>query len=78
VSEEKESKKKKRFWTSKRVGIAALIVFCLIVGAAIEHYLIEPVIGEYCLEDLRICKQQNQVLNEENQACYLNGNNSTG
>ena len=76
MSEEDSKKKKKKFWTSKRIGVAALIVFCLIVGAVLEHYLVEPVIGERCLESLRICKTQNQVLNEENQACYL-GNAST-
>jgi len=61
---------RKSFWTSKRIMTIAIIVFGIVVGMLAQHYYVEPLLGEACIEDLRICKAQNQVLNEENVVCY--------
>ena len=60
----------KGFWSSKRIIVVFLIFMGVIVGVLIEHYYIEPVIGEQSVGELHICKSQVQVLDEENEACY--------
>lgn len=71
MPKEKSSERSgKSFWSSKRIIIVFLVFLGLIVGMLIQHYYVEPVIGERCLGDLSICKSQNQVLDEENNACY--------
>lgn len=59
------------FWSSSRIITVFLILFGIIIGMLIQHYYIEPALGETCVEELRICKSQVQVLDEENEACYL-------
>ena len=66
--------RKRRFWSSKRIITIFLIVFGIIIGMLAQHYYIEPLISDQCIEDLRICKAQTSVLDEENDACYQQAN----
>lgn len=68
--ERSEESSGKKFWSSKRIITIFILAFVFIFGIMFAHYYIEPMLGQDCMNDLRICKAQVRVLDEENRACY--------
>ena len=60
----------RKFWSSKRILTFFLILFGIFVGMLVQHYYLEPLLSDGCIEDLRFCKTQASVLDEENNSCY--------
>jgi hypothetical protein len=60
----------RKFWSSKRILTFFLILFGIFVGMLVQHYYLEPLLSNGCIDDLRFCKTQVSVLDEENSACY--------
>jgi len=60
----------RKFWSSKRIITFFLILFGIFVGMLVQHYYLEPLLSDECIDDLRFCKTQVLVLDEENNACY--------
>ncbi|MDP6671209.1 MAG: hypothetical protein QGI60_05360 [archaeon] len=60
----------RKFWSSKRIVTFFLILFGIFVGMLVQHYYLEPLLSDDCVDDLRFCKTQVSVLNEENNSCY--------
>jgi hypothetical protein len=60
----------KGFWSSQRIVLFFLLSLALIFGMLVQHYYLGPLLSGGCVEELRICKSQVQVLDEENKACY--------
>jgi hypothetical protein len=70
MAKEKSFESVKNFWSSRRILSVFLIIFGLIFGMLLQHYYIEPLIGDNAIDELRFCKTQQAVLNEENEYCY--------
>lgn len=70
LEEKSTERRRKKFWNSKRILTAFLIIIGIILGMLLQHYYIEPALGQTTFQELKICKAQNQVLDEENDACY--------
>ncbi|MEM4662977.1 MAG: hypothetical protein QXM75_03065 [Candidatus Diapherotrites archaeon] len=69
MSEKDESKKS--FWTTKKILFIFLIVVGIIIGALLQHYIIEPLISNKITEKLKTCEAENlelhSLLNKCNQ-----------
>jgi hypothetical protein len=75
ADEEWGSKPKKLKFVNKYV-IGFVLVFAL--GAAAEHYLLEPILQEQLLSDLNQAKNDLALLNEENSTCLSEKEAATG
>ncbi len=57
--------KRKGFWSAKRIVSLFLIAFGFLFGLLVQHYYIEPLLSNDCVDDLVVCKAQVQALDEE-------------
>lgn len=70
---EKQSAKKSLFSTANIMVV--LFVAGLVVGAAAQHYYIEPFIANTFGEQLNECFSQKQLLDKEINNCYVEREN---
>ena len=61
---------KQSFWSATRIAILFIFLVGIVVGAAIEHYVIEPIISGSFAEELRKCELTNTELHESLEQCY--------
>ncbi len=66
----KNDDKASGFWNAARVMMVFLFLLGAIVGALIEHYTIEPLIGQTIKEALDKCKLENKELFDSLQKCH--------
>jgi hypothetical protein len=69
--DKKGKKVRKGFWSVKRIAILFLILILLFIGAAFEHYFVEPILNEQMLNSFERCVSERNLLNDEINACYL-------
>jgi len=72
IEEELPAKKKKKgktFFTRKRIALILVIVIIFALGAAFQHYYLEPLYGETIAEKYTRCLTQNNVLDERYVSC---------
>lgn len=74
MAEEKTSKKKS-FWSVKRIGFLLLFIVILVLGAVLQHYVVEPFLNNSLQLELEKATSNNNLLNEENLSC-ITGKNS--
>jgi capsule polysaccharide export protein KpsE/RkpR len=67
--EDRPKRSKKSFWSSSAVLLLFCIILGIIIGAVIAHLYIEPLFAPQTALDLKQCKSQNSLLNQENQDC---------
>ncbi len=61
-------KKKKKFFSKRNVFLIVLVIG-IVLGAAVQHFYLEPLLEPAKMEQLKLCKSQNELLNQENQEC---------
>ena len=64
-----KKKKGRRILTKRRVALLAVIAVLLVLGAALQHYYIEPLYGETVAEKYERCLTQQNVLDERFASC---------
>ncbi len=67
--EDRPKRSKKSFWSSSAVLLLFCIILGIIIGAVVAHLYIEPLFAPQIALDLKQCKSQNSLLNQENQDC---------
>jgi hypothetical protein len=67
--EPKRKKRKKTFFTRKRVLWILGILLLLSIGAAVEHFVIEPAINEGYAKLYSECLSEKKVLDERYAEC---------
>jgi len=60
----------KSFWSAKRIVSIFLLLFGIIAGMLLQHYYLEPLLTNDCVDSLGICKAQVSALDEENTTCF--------
>ncbi|MCD6478700.1 MAG: hypothetical protein J7L44_02310 [Candidatus Diapherotrites archaeon] len=61
---------KRSFWSAARIAMLFIFLVGIVIGAAIEHYVIEPIISGSFAEELRKCELANTELYESLEQCY--------
>lgn len=71
--EEEEPRKKKKkgkgFFSRKRMALLAILLLIFALGAAFQHYSIEPVIGSDFAQKYALCLSQRNVLDDRFSSC---------
>jgi len=62
--------KKQSFWNAARIVMLFLFFIGLVIGALIQHYAIEPVLGQTIKERLDQCELENKELYSSLQQCH--------
>jgi hypothetical protein len=67
--EDRPKRGKKSFWSSSVVLLLFCLILGMIIGALAAHFYIEPLFAPQTVQDLKQCKTQNALLNQENKDC---------
>ncbi|MDD5163724.1 MAG: hypothetical protein PHD95_05975 [Candidatus ainarchaeum sp.] len=67
--EDRHKRSKKSFWSSSAVLLLFCLILGMIIGALAVHLYIEPLFAPQIAQDLKECKTQNSLLNQENKDC---------
>lgn len=73
--DEEKPQKKKSFWSIKKIAFFAFFLIAIIIGATIQHYVVEPFLGASLQNELNDISSQNTLLNEENVSCIKEKDN---
>ena len=65
----RKKKKGKGFFSRKMIALMAIAISFFILGAAFQHYLLEPVIGSGIAQKYALCLSQRNVLDERFAFC---------
>ena len=60
-----EAQKQKRFWTKAKVVLAIILVVGIVLGAALEHYAVEPFLNSKLSKSLSECTVQKNLLESQ-------------
>jgi len=66
---EKEQKKGKSFWGLSRILLVLFLVLGVIIGAAVQHYFIETVLGAEREAECGACFENQDLLNGTINTC---------
>jgi len=64
----KRKKKRGKLFSTPRIMLIVLIIG-IVLGAALQYYAIDPILEPARIEQLKLCKTQNELLNQENENC---------
>lgn len=68
MSEKSESKQ--TFWNATRIAFVFLLLIGIVIGAALEHYFVEPLISGAIAENLKRCESENYELHSALTKCH--------
>lgn len=69
MSEKNESSKS--FWTLKKLLLILFLIVGIAIGAALQHYLIEPLLEGSIAEQLKKCKAENLEIHNSLTKCIV-------
>ena len=67
--DERPRRGKRSFWQAKSILVFFSLFFVFVAGILIEHFYLEPLLAPQNFEQLKLCKAENALLQQENADC---------